>query len=167
MTLDAPRPLIIATIRRYRKVRTAALLLLAAASSVVGGPAAAAEPREDAVVIVQRLEVELSAALNKYDVAALARLWDEDLTFVFPNGAVASKAERIAGLREVPVDIPQSENESVQVKTFGNVAVAVVVSRWPGMREGKAYAMRFRATHVWVSRAEGWKLVCAHVGLVK
>jgi ketosteroid isomerase-like protein len=145
--------------------RSSAFLVLAAIVLLTGG--ASGSGPEDTAVVVRRLEGELTAAFNKYDAAALDRLWGEDLTFVFPNGALAGKAERLAGLKQIPADIPQSSNESVDVKAFCDVAVAIVVSKWPGTRDGKPFAMLFRATHVWAKRAGEWKLVSAHVSQIK
>lgn len=122
---------------------------------------------DDTAKAIARLEDELTLAFNRYDAAALGRLWDDDLTFVFPNGALSSKKERLDGLKSPPSDIPSSTNESVDVKSYGDVAVAIVVSKWNGTTEGKAFSMRFRATHVWARQAGEWKLVSAHVSQMK
>jgi hypothetical protein len=122
--------------RKFGLLFLVAILLLTV--SAVG-----ADP-EDTALVVRRLEDELTAAFNKYDAVALDRLWAEDLIFVFPNGALAGKAERLAGLKQVPADIPQSTNESVEVKTFGDVAVTIVVSKWPGIRDGKPFSINTR-----------------------
>ena len=121
---------------------------------------------DDTAKAIGRLEDELTLALNRYDAAALDRFWSDDLTFVFPNGALASKAERLAGLKSPPPSLPKSANESVDVKTYGDVAVAIVVSKWSGADESKP-PLRFRATHVWARRAGEWKLVSAHVSQIR
>jgi ketosteroid isomerase-like protein len=141
------------------RTASAAILLLAQAA---GGSAP-----EDTAAMVRRLEDELTVAFNKYDSAALGRLWSDDLTFVSPNGSLARKPERLAGLKNIPAEIPQSTNESVDVRGFGDVAVAIVVSKWSGTNGGKPFVARFRATHVWAKRAAEWKLVSAHVSQIK
>lgn len=122
---------------------------------------------DDAVKAVQFLEDEMNSAFNRYDVAALDRLWDEELTFVSPNGTIAGKTERLAGMKSPPSSIPLSANESVAVAVHGDVAVAIVVSRWTGTSEGKPFSTNFRATHVWKKRSDGWKLVAAHVSQMR
>lgn len=114
------------------------------------------------VTVIERLEDELNTAFNRYDVATLDRLWGEELVFVSPNGAVADKAKRLAGLKTRPANIPISTNESITVHIYGDVAVASVVSRWTGTPNATS-PIRFRATHVWARRAGDWKLVAAHV----
>jgi ketosteroid isomerase-like protein len=121
---------------------------------------------EDTAKAIRRLEEELTVALNRYDAAALDRLWGDELAFVFPNGALASKAQRLAGLKSPPPSLPKSANESVDVKIYGDVAVAIVVSKWSRPDEAKP-PLRFRATHVWARRAGEWKLVSAHVSQMK
>jgi len=121
----------------------------------------------DVSIEVQLLEEEMNSAFNRFDAATLDRLWDEELTFVSPNGTVANKAARLDGLKSPPSTIPVSTNESMLVKLYGEVAVAVVVSKWEGTNEGKPFSTNFRATHVWRKRDDGWKLVAAHVSQMK
>ena len=140
-------------------VITAVVLLLSqSATSIAQG---------DTVRVIQLLEEELNSAFNRFDAATLDRLWGEELSFVSPNGTVANKAERLAGLKSPPASIPVSTNESVVVKVYGDVAVAIVVSKWTGINDGKPFSTFFRATHVWAKRAGEWKLVAAHVSQTK
>jgi ketosteroid isomerase-like protein len=137
----------------------AALLMLSSACTDT--------PENNAGEVIKALEEEMNSAFNRYDVAALDRLWDEELTFISPSGAVANKAKRLEGLKSPPATIPVSTNESVDVTPYDDVAVAIVVSKWKGITDGKPYASTFRATHVWKKRSEGWKLVAAHVSQLK
>ena len=137
---------------------TVVLLLLLSATSM-------AQPGE--VSAIEQLEEQLNSAFNRFDAATLDRLWSEDLDFVFPNGTLANKAERLAALKSPPPNLPTSTNESVVVKLYGDVAVAIVVSKWTGANDGKPFSMLFRATHVWAKRSGQWKLVAAHVSQMK
>jgi ketosteroid isomerase-like protein len=126
-----------------------------------------ANAQDDTVKAIQLAEEEVNLAFNRFDATALARLWGEDLTFIFPNGTLAGKTERLAGLVTRPSQIPTSENESVDVKNYGEVAVAIVVSRWTETSDGKPFLMRYRATHVWAKRSGHWEMVSAHVSQMK
>jgi ketosteroid isomerase-like protein len=123
--------------------------------------------QNDAVRVIQRLEDEMNTAFNRYDAATLDRLWSEELTFVTLSGTVANKAQRLAGLKTRPANIPVSTNESVAVNMYGDVAVAIVLSKWTGTTDGKPTSSHYRATHVWAKRAGDWKLVAAHVTQLK
>jgi ketosteroid isomerase-like protein len=122
---------------------------------------------EDAAAAIERREEELNTALTKCDAASLDRLWDDEMTFVFPNGRLATKPERLAGLKRCTPGSPTSETESVKTKVYGDVAVAIVSSKWTGTNDGRPIASRFRATHIWARRAGYWVLVSAHVSQVK
>jgi len=141
------------------------LTLIAVALQLVQGASSMAQ--EDTTKVIGRLEDELTLAFNRYDAAALDRLWSDDLTFVFPNGALGSKAERLAGLKSPPPTIPKSANESLDVRSYGDVAVTIVVSKWSETDPARPFTARFRATHVWARRAGQWKLVSAQVSQIK
>jgi ketosteroid isomerase-like protein len=130
-------------------------------------PACTNTPVDNAGEVIKALEEEMNSAFNRYDSVVLDRLWDEELTFISPSGAVANKAKRLEGLKSPPATIPVSTNESIDVKPYGDVAVAIVLPKWKGIAEGKPFESTFRATHVWRKRNEGWKLVAAHVTQLK
>jgi ketosteroid isomerase-like protein len=56
-----------------------------------------------------------------------------------------------------------SSVDDVQVRVYGNTAVAIVNTTWRGTTNGKAFADSFVATHVWVKSAPGWRLAGAQV----
>ena len=132
------------------------------AAALIGGLVAPLLAQADIVRTIERLEDELNTAFNAYDASTLDRLWGEELVFISPNGAVASKAQRLAGLKNRPASVPVSSNDSIDVKVYGDTAVAIVVSSWTGVPNATK-PIRFRATHVWNQRGGGWKLVAAHV----
>jgi hypothetical protein len=144
-----------------KKQRTVAGFLLC----LMCGSAALAQ--DSRAAIIQRLEDELNVALGRVDTAALDRLWGEELSFVTQNGALTTKAQRLASLKSSPPATLVSVNESVDSKFYGSVAVAIVVSRWDLTVDGKPVATRFRATHVWVEREGRWQLIAAQVAQMK
>ena len=144
-----------------RALTTACVLLL----QLLLGTASRAE--DSVPDVISRLEEQLNTALGGCDAAALGRMWDDNLVFVFPSGSVATKAERLAGLKRCTPGSPNSTNEAVDVRAYGDAAVAIVVSKWSGVTDGKPFKSRFRATHVWAKRGEEWTLVAAHVSQIK
>jgi ketosteroid isomerase-like protein len=140
---------------------TACVLLL---QLLLGTASRAADSVSD---VIGRLEEQLNTALGRCDAVALGRMWDDNLVFVFPSGSVATKAERLAGLKRCTPGSPTSSNEAVDVRGYGDTAVAIVVSKWSGVADGKPFTSRFRATHVWAKRSEEWTLVAAHVSQIK
>jgi ketosteroid isomerase-like protein len=139
-------------------------MALAIASSALACPKlAGASPRT-----FTALEARLSAALANYDAAEVGKLFDDDLVFVFPDGKLSRKAERLAA-QQPPADHggPRlvAHNDGVAVEyEDGHMAVVMVRSSW---RFGDAQPQHFLATHVWVRRAHGWRLLSAQVAQLK
>jgi len=87
--------------------------------------------------------------------------------FVFPNGALSHKAERLAA------QAPPAEgagpklvatNDAVDLEyEDARMAVVVVRSSW---RFGDNAPDRFVATHIWINRSKGWRLISAQVAEV-
>jgi ketosteroid isomerase-like protein len=146
---------------------TSGLFAMTAIALLLSSQSASTGAQRETVRAIQRLEDEMNTAFNRYDAATLDRLWGEELTFVTLSGAVASKAQRLEGLKTRPANVPVSTNESIAVNVYGDVAVAVVLSRWTGVTDAKPSSSRYRATHVWAKRAGDWKLVAAHVTQLK
>ncbi len=131
-------------------------LLLAAATVPT---ATRAEP-----ATFEALEARLSDALAAYDRKTVGELFDDKLSFVFPGGRVAHKPERLAGMAPPAAGTPAlvSHNDSVEVQYEDKeMAVVLVRSTW---RQGDTVQGRpFIATHVWIRRPTGWRLVAAQV----
>lgn len=116
----------------------------------------------------QALEATLSDALAAYDRTTVDRLWDDNLIFVFPTGEMSRKAARLKA-QVPPPDTggPKlvARNDAVDVEYEDrNTAVVLVRSSW---RFGDAPPTRFIATHVWIRRPQGWRLVSAQVAQLK
>jgi Domain of unknown function (DUF4440) len=111
------------------------------------------------------LEDHLSEALAAYDAAEVAKLWDDAFVFVNPDGRMAKKAQRLAGIRRPDAKAGPpltSHNDSVDVQyEDANVAVVLVRSTW---RQGdRQLGQPYLATHVWIRRGADWKLLSAQV----
>ena len=94
----------------------------------------------------------------------MGELFDDQLSFVFPNGRVAHKPERLAGMAPPAAGTPvlTSHNDSVELQYEDKtMAVVIVSSTW---RQGdKVQGRPFVATHVWIRRGAGWRLIAAQV----
>jgi len=115
------------------------------------------------------LEDRLSAALAAYDAKTVGALWDDHFVFVFPNGRVTHKVERLAGLTPPAAQAGAaltSVNDRIEVQyQDDHLAVVTVRSRWKAgpADPGDAYI----ATHVWIRRGDAWRLLSAQVAHLK
>jgi uncharacterized protein (TIGR02246 family) len=116
---------------------------------------------------VQQLEGELTKALLERDVSALDRLWHDDLVFIATSGARSTKRERIGmqgASRKQPGET--NSNDDVDVRVFGDTAVATIVSTWTFPSSSGPVSGSYRALHVWVRDDGRWQLFAAQVAML-
>jgi hypothetical protein len=113
------------------------------------------------------LEARLSNALAAYDAPAIDLLWDDKFVFVFPNGKLSRKLDRMKAQIPPPdTGGPKlvARNDAVEVEwEDAHLAIVIVKSSW---QFGNAEPTRFLATHVWIKRSSGWRLISAQVAEV-
>jgi len=140
-----------------------AALLVAAISLVFGQPtpASANQKGNDEQAVRQTLN-ELIAALGNSDTAALDRIYADGYTFVSDNGAMMTKAERIAAFKSGELKYESISYDVASIRLFGDTVVAVmhIESKFaPGV---KFSGGKFLTTGTFVKIKGRWQLVVAH-----
>ena len=126
----------------------------------------------DTTADVVQLEQKLTDALQRSDVDAVAALWADDLVWIGLSGKRSSKAEQLAGMKAqaaAPGSAPAVVgvvNKDVNVRVYGETAVAIVLSTWTVRTPDGERASDYLATHVWNERGGQWRLVSAHISRV-
>jgi ketosteroid isomerase-like protein len=116
---------------------------------------------------IAAVEAELRAAQLGADVAALDRLISEDLLFIGPDGALASKAEDLAAYRDGVMRVSAHEPEDLRVRRVGtDVAVVALRARMSGSYAGAPFSVTARYTRVWAREGGRWRIVGGHVSVV-
>jgi len=114
------------------------------------------------------IEDRLSRALAAHDTKTVAALWDDDFVFVWPDGKLAHKAERLAGVEVPPGSRPPgltSQNDRVDVQ-YEDAHIAIVTVRSTWRFGANAPGDPYLATHVWIKRGDNWRLLSAQVAHV-
>ncbi len=141
-------------------VMLSGLLLFASAATsqnkkpkVIGDSVAVTE-------VMQAIATHRAAMLRK-DTKTLDSLWGDEYLFTNANGALVTKAERIANLKSgaTSLDSIAPNEDQVHVRIYGNVAVVKSHVYLKGQYSGQATADNFRSIHVWVERKGRWQLV--------
>ena len=104
-----------------------------------GRPAVAAD--DPAVLTADR---DFMQAVTKSDAAALGKLLDADFVWIDANGKMANRAQKLAGVRKLPINDPTAPG-GVRRHDYGQVEVVQTDS-------GKMHVLR-----VWVKRPAGWR----------
>ena len=145
-----------------KRILTAAVLVTAI-SLVFGqpAPASANQKGNDEQAVRQALK-ELIAALGNNDTAALDRVYADGYTFVGDNGAMMTKAERIAAFKSGELKYESVSHDVVSIRFFGDTAVTVVHIETKFAPGVKFSGGKFLTTGTFVKIKGRWQLVVAH-----
>jgi ketosteroid isomerase-like protein len=76
-------------------------------------------------------------ALVKKDVAALEKLWGDDLIFINPRGQIQTKSQRLADIRSGATAIKSIDLQDVSVKSSGRHVLCITRGKVAGTYGGK------------------------------
>ena len=112
---------------------------------------------------IKKLVGDMSAALGKNDADALAKLYSDNYVFVGPDGAVATKAERLASMKSGDTKFESVVYSDMTVRVNPENTGAVVVGKVTvkGKNLGKSADGEYRFTQVWSKGKDGWQVVSA------
>ena len=108
---------------------------------------------------VLNLEQKWEDALTKSDVAALEKLYDENLVYTHSNGKVDTKTSYITSIKTGAVKYESMKRDDIKVSVYGHTAV--VTCHWVVhvVARGNKNDLDARYLHVYVEQPDGWKLV--------
>jgi ketosteroid isomerase-like protein len=99
-------------------------------------------------------------AILDSDVDALARIWADDYTFINPQGALVTRAERLANFASGNTNVGVIDDErEITVHVHGDGAVVQNLSTLRGTFSGQPTATDLRGTFVWIRQNGRWQLL--------
>jgi uncharacterized protein (TIGR02246 family) len=129
------------------------------ANAANNAPSNTAASSASAEADVKKLMTDLAAALAKNDADAAAKFYSEDYHLITPDGIDQSKAARIADIRSGTTKFDSFAYENVNVRSYGDTAVAIATVKARGIVSGKPRTSDMIATLVLHKAADGWKVV--------
>ncbi len=106
---------------------------------------------------------ELYAALGRNDFAALERIYADSYTLVNESGELTTKAPRLAAIKSGELKYESISFDEVNVRLYGNTAVATLRSMSKAQSKGQEIGGQFRVTLTLVKMKGRWQVVAAHV----
>ena len=113
---------------------------------------------------------EISALLDQYtqallkkDVAALDRMWADDLTFINLRGELLTKQDRLANIKSGATAFKSIRLSDKRIRTYGEVAVATVQVTLEAQYSGQEGSGDYRVTTVWARPKGTWQMVAVHM----
>lgn len=136
--------------------------ILIAAVFVTEGCARAPKRETDLEAVraeILAIENQWATAIERQDAAAFERLAAEDFRFVEEDGRVLNRAQYIAARSHNPENVESAVQDEIEVRQYGDAAIATGRSIIHGTRDGVPFVHRFRWTDMYVRRAGRWQAV--------
>lgn len=142
-------------------------LMLAALFASVSLPAFSQDKKgSNGVEQVLKLEQEWEDALIKSDVAALDRIYDDNLIYTHSNGGVDNKSSYVGKIKSGATRYQTMKRDDIKVSVYGNSAV--VTCHWDVhvLAGENKIDTNARYLHVYVKQKDGWKMVAHQATLI-
>jgi len=108
------------------------------------------------------LEKAWNQAYKMGDTRALQGILDDRIVLINDDGSIQTKAEFLASVHPAKAQEQQLAPESMNVRVFGNTAIATGVFRAKGVEGGKSYVRRERFVDTWVDKGGKWSCVATN-----
>lgn len=113
---------------------------------------------------VLRLEEELTQTEMRLDVAALDRIYADDIMVTAPIGICVDKPAVMTEVRQAAdkAAVGKYDKTDLKVRAFGNTAVSSYRITAEATFEGMEIKRQLCITNVWLKRNGGWQIVARH-----
>ncbi len=115
----------------------------------------AATPEEE----VRAAEKSWTDAVVKRDFAALERIFSADLIYAHSTGAIETREQYLARLKEGKQRYDTMTYEKTKVTVHGSSVVFHAVARFTGKNDSGAFNDHLMVIHFWVKKGKEWNLV--------
>ncbi len=107
---------------------------------------------------IRKAESEWASAVKSRDLAALEKIYTDDLIYAHSSGVVETKKEYMERLKSGLQRYETVSHESVRVAMHGDTAVALSILRMTGQSNERKFNDHLMMTHVWVKQGGVWRL---------
>jgi len=101
-----------------------------------------------------------------HDAGAMEKILDPDFVLTDYDGAVLSKTQFLAAIRDVSDQLTVEVSEDMKLHRHGDVVVVTGATHEKGTNKGKHYEHRGRFTDTWILKNGEWLCVASHLGLL-
>src|SRR5215813_14193998 len=143
-------------------------LLLAAVFASASLPTFSQEKKSSTSLeqAVLNLEQQWEDALTKSDVAALEKIYDDNLIYTHSNGSVDNKATYVGKIKSGATKYQSMKRDDIKVSVYGNAAVVTCHWEVHVLAGENKIDTNARYLHVYVKQKDGWKMVAHQATLI-
>ncbi len=148
--------------RMTRRRMFAFMLGISAFFGIAWSTARSATPPENAKEEVLKADEVRNEALQKGDVAALERIYSDDLVYTNASGALLTKAQHLADIKARKLVFRSFKHEDVETTVHGDTGVVTGISKSVVEYQGSVSSSNRRFMNVFVKKDGSW-LCVAHM----
>jgi ketosteroid isomerase-like protein len=115
---------------------------------------------------VRQAEKEWAAAVAAKDFAKVDKILADGLIYAHSTGIVETKAQYMAKVRGGTQNYDAIEHSKIQIKVYGNTAVAHSHVRMAGTNASGPFDNKLMMMHFWVKEGGAWKLAAHQTTLL-
>ena len=123
---------------------------------------AAGEAFADAADDIEKLEQERFTAYVNSDVAALDRIFADDLVYIHSNGMPDTISAVVRSFASGDLKISRFDGEDIKVRQVGDVMVAIGLVHVDLVNKGTAAKFDLRYSAIYIKQGGEWRLVQVH-----
>ena len=102
----------------------------------------------------------------QHDAGAMEKILDPDFVLTDYDGAVLSKSQFLASIRDVSDQLTIEVSEDMKLHRHGDTVILTGATDQKRANKRKNYAHRGRFTDTWVRKNGEWLCVASHLGLL-
>ena len=121
--------------------------------------ARSAAPPDDVKEEIIKVDEERNQALQKGDIAALDRIYSDDLVYTNASGVILTKAQHLADLKGRSLNFISFKHEDVQVTVHGDAGFLTGISKSVVEYHGSVSHSMRRFLNVFMKKDGQWQCV--------
>ena len=134
-------------------MRRTILIAVALLAGLSNGRAAGSEEE------IRKAEKGWADAVMSGDFSALERILGDQIIYAHATGNVENKSEYLGRLRSGAQKYEKVEQQSANVRMYGDAAVVHAKMRMVGKSNSRSFDDRVMMLHLWVRQGGRWQLV--------
>lgn len=101
-----------------------------------------------------------------HDAGAMEKILDADFVLTDYDGAVLSKSQFLASVRDVSDQLTVEVSEDMKLHRHGDTVIVTGATHEKGTAKGKHFEHKGRFTDTWMQKNGEWLCVASHLGLL-
>jgi ketosteroid isomerase-like protein len=101
-----------------------------------------------------------------HDAGAMEKILDADFVLTDYDGAVLSKSQFLASIRDASDQLTLEVSEDMKLHRHGDTVIVTGATHEKGTNKGKHYEHRGRFTDTWIQKNGEWLCAASHLGLL-